>query len=164
MQFHNNSLTLSKIPVFGFLAVFQKNTSIFYLRFETYSSSCTYVCNFITIAPLYQKYRFFGFLPVFQKNTGKFYLRFVTYSSSCTYVCNFITIAPLHQKYRFFGFYRFFTKIPENPTSDSEPTSKVTYTMKFLSRSDHFSILAPNLAGPYRYTSFRVIFLYTFSY
>ena len=52
--------------------------------------------------------------------------------------------------------FRFFTKIPENPTSDSELTSKVTYTLKFLSRSDHFSILAPNLAGPYSYCSVKV--------
>ena len=103
-RFHNNSSTLSKITVFRFLPVFHKKTGKFYSRFETYFSSCTHVCNLITIPPFYQKYQFFGFLPVFHKNTGKFYLRFETYSSSCTYVCNFITIAPLYQKYRFFGF------------------------------------------------------------
>ena len=46
-------------------------------------------------------------------------------------------------------FYRYFEKIPINPTSDSERASKVAYILKFLLRSDHFSIFTPNLAGPY---------------
>ena len=56
---------------------------------------------------------------------------------------------PQNQNNRFFGILPVFQKKKtENPTSDSKPTSKVTYIVKFSSRSAHFSILAPNLAGP----------------
>ena len=73
-------------------------------RFETYSSSCTYLCNFITIAQIYQNFRFFGILPVFL-HIGHSDLRFETYSSSCSYLCIFITIAQLDQNHRFFGIF-----------------------------------------------------------
>ena len=89
--------------IISILPVFKKNTGHSDLRFETYFSSCTYVCNFITIAQPYQNYRFLGFLPVFQKITGQSCKRFETYSWRCTCECNFIAIAQLYQNYRFIG-------------------------------------------------------------
>ena len=86
---------LSRLKSYGrFLPVFHKNTGKFYLRFETYSSSCTCVRNVIIIASLYQKYRFFGFLPVFHKNTGKSDFGFGTYVESYIYPEIFIEIGP----------------------------------------------------------------------
>lgn len=62
INFNKNSC--SKLPVFRY---FQKKTGQYYLRFVTNAQGWTHVYNFITIALLYQNYRFFGILPVFQK-------------------------------------------------------------------------------------------------
>ena len=99
-------------------------------------------------------------LPVFRYFTGFFKnFRWIWFqirnSSSCPHVCSFITIPQLFPNCRFFGFSPVFEKnTPENPTSDSEPTPKVTYIRKFSSRSDNFSILTPNLAGPYKWSCY----------